>query len=350
MSARFLLACVFSLLLPALGRACCAVGRFDQPAINGSQNVLLIWDAATKTEHFIRQASFLAAGPDFGFIVPTPSRPELSESGDEAFPMLADITKPIPKWGGITFGTPRGMTSAAIDATGIAVIERKEVAGYDAAVLAASSATALTEWLKTNGYAFSPEVQSWAAPYIRDGWMLTALRVAKKKEAEPPTSATATALRISFHTERPLFPYREPKNSSAAQSLRTGPRVLRLYFVSDARYKGTFDGETLPFNQTNWSQALTDAQKSNLLGALKLPPDAGPSTWWLTEFDHYWPYQTDFGDLYFSRDSDQSSVLRFRTSQPWDIMYPVFLLVGGGAIATIWWTIRRGRNIGLAPS
>src|SRR5262245_43952479 len=74
------------LLVPSLhappSPACCPVGPIGKPVVNADQTVLIIWDAATKTEHFIRRASFKSQADDFGFLIPTPDRPELSESGN----------------------------------------------------------------------------------------------------------------------------------------------------------------------------------------------------------------------------------------------------------------------------
>src|SRR5439155_25274158 len=83
---------------PALG--CCPAGRslrgrtVGQPVINADQTVILIWDPAAKTQHFIRKASFKSEGEDFGFLVPSPAQPELSESGNDAFPYLQKLTEP----------------------------------------------------------------------------------------------------------------------------------------------------------------------------------------------------------------------------------------------------------------
>src|SRR6516165_1658307 len=74
--------------------ACCPAPRPGIPVVNADQSVIILWDAANKTEHFIRKASFQSAGDDFGFIVPSPNQPELEESGNEAFPYLHDLTAP----------------------------------------------------------------------------------------------------------------------------------------------------------------------------------------------------------------------------------------------------------------
>src|SRR6266850_284980 len=68
------------LVSPALP-ACCPVPPSGKPVVNADQTVVILWDAATKTEHFIRQASFKSEADDFGFLVPSPTRPELDESG-----------------------------------------------------------------------------------------------------------------------------------------------------------------------------------------------------------------------------------------------------------------------------
>ena len=74
--------------------ACCPVSRTGKPVVNADQTVIILWDAAKKTQHFIRQASFQSAAEDFAFLVPTPNRPELDESGNVAFPYLQKLTEP----------------------------------------------------------------------------------------------------------------------------------------------------------------------------------------------------------------------------------------------------------------
>ena len=129
-SHRWFAALALSAFIPHDGEACCAVGRLGEPVVNADQSVLLIWDPATKTEHFIRKASFKADGHDFGFLVPTPSRPELSESGNEAFPYLANLTRPPGRSYGGDFGCSAADTVTRSAA--VTVVERREVAGFDA--------------------------------------------------------------------------------------------------------------------------------------------------------------------------------------------------------------------------
>ena len=77
-----------SFLQSTTAHSCCAVSRAIHKIVNADQTVIILWDAKSKIQHFIRKASFKGDGAaeDFGFIVPSPSQPELDESGDEVFP------------------------------------------------------------------------------------------------------------------------------------------------------------------------------------------------------------------------------------------------------------------------
>jgi hypothetical protein len=238
------LAATLFLLLPTASRApaCCPAPPPNKPVVNADQTVLLLWDPATKTQHFIRQASFKSGADDFGFLVPTPTQPELAESGNDAFPYLLKLTEPekqkVPRPSNFSCGCGSATKDAAPGE--VNVLDEKLVAGFNAVVLEATSADALTRWLTDHGYAFSPEVEAWAKPYVEGGWKITALKVAGNRAAEDKKTVRASALRLSFKTDRPVFPYREPDPTNAAKSLGAQKRLLRIYFVSEARYQGQF--------------------------------------------------------------------------------------------------------------
>ena len=116
--------------------------------------------------------------------MPTPSQPDLSESGNEAFPFLQKLTEPEKQKmarpsGGLSCGCGGAAPGLQGDVKSVRVLEEKLVAGFKAVVLEADSAGALVGWLKENGYAFSPEVEAWAKPYVEAGWKITATSPAK---------------------------------------------------------------------------------------------------------------------------------------------------------------------------
>lgn len=323
MARRILIVLGFCLTAYLTVDACCPAPRGGKPVVNADQSVIIIWDAANQIQHFIRRASFKSEGDDFGFIVPSPNQPELSESGNDAFPYLQKLTEPEIKTakrsagGGCGCGWQSAPKAAMDEAAApkVNVLDQKTVAGFDASVLETKSATALVDWLKENGYAFSPEIEAWAKPYIEQGWKFTALKVAKAKDAKESKTVAASALRITFKTDRPLFPYREPDYKNANQTLGVSSRLLRIYFLADARYEGKFSGmnatdKDLWTGRVAWAGKLSDADRKKVLEELKLPETTGPKEWWLTEFEDNWPYKVAPADVYFSRADKQEPLKR----------------------------------------
>jgi hypothetical protein len=292
--------------------ACCAVYPTGNPVVNADQTVIIIWDAATKTEHFIRRASFKSDADEFGFLVPTPAQPELNESGNEAFPFLQTLTEPDR----VKKPKPSGDIGCACSSYPMAtkmevrVLEEKMVAGFHAVVLEASSANALASWLRENRYVLSPQVEAWAKPYVNAGWKITALKVAKNKDDNADKNVAVAALRMSFKTDRPLFPYREPDPKYVALKLTATERLLRIYFLAEARYQGALTKDEPWTAKVAWSGPLSAANRQKTLELLKLPETTGPAEWRLTEFEDNWPYRLAPADVYFSRCADQSEVKR----------------------------------------
>ncbi len=288
--------------------ACCPAGPKNKAVVNADQTVILIWDAATKTQHFIRRASFKSDAADFGFLVPSPTEPQLEESGNEAFDSLRKLTEPEIKREVIPHGAKSNEKDAAKD--DVKVLQDKLVAGFHAVVLETKSSAALVKWLQEHAYAYSPEVEAWAKPYVEQGWKITALKVAKGKEAKEQKSVTASALRISFKTEQPLFPYREPNTPSYAKALSASDRLLRIYFLAEARYEGKLTKEVPWTGNVAWSGKVKSQDRKKVLDQLKLPETAGPAEWWLTEFEDPWPYKVAPADVTFSRAAGQEEVRR----------------------------------------
>src|SRR5262249_1314568 len=145
---------------------------------------------------FIRRATFQSTGYDFGFLVPTPSRPELAAAEDDLFKELAKITEPKTEYrtvNGVNLGcgggagTPRPRGERVGPGGGVVVLERKRVGDFDAVVLGfhpdakndpAAGAAELDAWLIQNGYVFTPSLRGWVEPYIRNNWVVTAFKIA----------------------------------------------------------------------------------------------------------------------------------------------------------------------------
>jgi hypothetical protein len=303
-------------------QACCAVAEAGRPVVNADQTVILWWDRPNQTQHFIRRASFKGGGDSVGFLVPSPTRPSLEKSGDDAFPYLADLTRPSSGGGGFAIGCA---VAAPAPRSEVKVIEEKTVAGYDAVVLTAGSGEALLRWLNENGFAFRPETAAWAEPYVKNGWYISAMKISKETSRDPQAKLGVSALRISFKTDRPLFPYREPDSRDDASKLDVTRRLLRIYLVAEAPYQGRFStGMPWPAN-VGYSSPLKDDERSRLAELLELPATTSSGKMWLTEFEHQWPYGIAPGDVYFEQASKPVQVQQSG-------MDPTMILLAGGVL------------------
>src|SRR5687768_6846630 len=127
---------------------------------------VIVWDPATKTQHFIRRATFQGEARDFGFLVPTPAAPELAAVDDGIFDTLLDKTRrPTVErtrreidW--TFFGSTKEGAATTAGAP-VEVVQTAKVAGYEAVVLDASDAKALVDWLRQHDYATTPELEAW---------------------------------------------------------------------------------------------------------------------------------------------------------------------------------------------
>ena len=300
--------------------ACGAAGPRNEPVAVASESAIIVWDEATKTQHFIRRASFRTGAKDFGFLVPTPARPTLAEADDGAFALLARVTAPrmvtqaAPAGGGCTFGcggsAPQGAPAPAVE-----VLEEKRVAGYDAAVLRADDPAALGAWLQARGYDDSPAIRDWVKPYVEAKWTVTAFKVAMADPAAP--TAATSAVRMSFPTERPFFPYREPDSTSVVPDQ---VRLLRVYVVAAGPVQGTLtarppdrpgrndaDRGTFPIV---WANSLPPDGRPDLARLLALPAGAVPADAYVTEFENRHFDRGSAGDAYFTPDPGRRPVER----------------------------------------
>src|SRR5262249_49731322 len=152
-------------------------------------------------------------------------------------------------------------------------------------------------------------------------------------------SVAAAALRMSFKTDRPLFPYREPDSKNAAAALGTSQRLLRIYFVAEARYQGELTSEVAWTGQVAWANKLAAADRKKELETLQLPEGTGPPEWWFTEFEDPWPYRVAPADVYFSRAADQSTVKREPiieyVSSPWPTDVTVYAIAAAIVVPSL---------------
>jgi hypothetical protein len=326
-------------VIPSPASACAAVGEDGSRIDITAEAALIVWDEANKTEHFIRRASFEASAYDFGFLVPTPSLPEVEESDDAVFDRLADITKPKIEYRTQTAsigcsGAKYAASKAAGESDGVMVLQTKRVGEHDLVSIkfdpkagnAEQGSRELADWLVRFGYGFGTTLKEWVEPYVKQDWVITAFRIAGEPQEDPPTQRGPTGkkssrfqsgmhnlrakpVRLSFKTDRPFYPYREPADKHDPAE-KYQPRMLKVFFAADKRYSGTI-GDSTPFpGRTVWADTLQNGERLDVIAKAKLPANAGSQEWFLTEFEDRSSPRPGTDEVYFKPSPDQSTVAR----------------------------------------
>lgn len=282
------------------------------------ESAVIVWDAKTKTQHFIRSATFESDSPDFGFLVPTPDIPTLQESSERIFSLTEDWMAPetiekeihgvypiiilaqffllrAPREGAMVQSTPPA----------VRILAKQRVSGYDAVVLEADNAKALQGWLNEHKYAARAELIEWLEPYIQKKWKISAFKIAHNAGGE----AFATLpVKMSFSTDRPFFPYREPSNQRDEKE-SPDTRVLRIYLLSDSKMdaelgtSGSWPGKIL------WSDRLSERRRKTAAQELKIDLQALPSSLRMTTLEDLSSPRPGRDDLYFFRANDQTRLV-----------------------------------------
>lgn len=281
---------VASLLSPNVALPCAPAPAYGERVNVSRENALIVWDEAQHIEHFVRNATFDTAAESFGFLVPTPAKPELAEARDAVFGTLARMTSASTvhesAWSPLFVGCTSlpfqmlksGATRSAIaTAPPVTVVDEARVAGLDAVVLSATDAGALAAWLHGHGFEMRDALQRWLSVYVTKKWMITAFRYTRSKNpAEAPDRVGASAVRLSFATDAPVYPYLEPDDTAAVPG-----RELHLFVASSHRVEGAFvDDHDRP-----WAAAADFSGGVDVTDALAstLPGVALPAHLWLDE-------------------------------------------------------------------
>ncbi len=175
------------------------------------------------TEHLILSISFEGDAEDFAWVIPVPNVPEIAVTDAELFRELSDFTAAdVPHGGGCEGEGAPGYVD---------VIEEQVVGPYATAILSATNATALADWLNANGYIFPEEGEEIASEYIEKEWYFVATKINAVEEgtSEALAEGAIEPIVLSFASNETVYPLRISSLSTATDE---PPEVL-LYVLSD---------------------------------------------------------------------------------------------------------------------
>jgi len=172
----------------------------------------------------IPQVHFEGDARDFGILVPVPAEPSLSTVGSNIFTEASFMTQPIIRQStsgcgcddnnqivGPTFFRSFAEGDLVQDAaSGVTVISEEIVGMFQAAILQATSADDLTQWLNENNYKFDPADAQVLADYITKNWFFVAMKLDPSQV--PPLinqwwAATTSPVKITFDYAKTSLTY-----------------------------------------------------------------------------------------------------------------------------------------------
>jgi hypothetical protein len=179
----------------------CFVFHWDkQKDINEpTQKAIILHDKGR--EDMVLQVKYEGPAEDFGWLIPVPGLPEVGKGSMDCFYELSRLTQR-------RFNVARSMSAGSQHTSedeGVNVIKIKTVGAYEVAVLSATKAASLAEWLQAHHFAFPKEKQDVLAAYVKKRWYFVAARI-------DPTQDGFVLQRV--------FPKRGPDQTAIAPSTR----------------------------------------------------------------------------------------------------------------------------------
>ncbi|OAR26469.1 hypothetical protein A8W25_08625 [Streptomyces sp. ERV7] len=324
-----------SLVSPAYACGCGAMvhGTGTRLAVRQETSAVR-WDG--RSEQIVMSLTVDGNAPKAAWIMPVPHRATVTLGDRALFSDLERATAPVhrnrdhfwPQDGDWPFthhkravGDGAGAPSAAAPSVG--VVGRERLGPFDVARLTATDPDALRDWLAANGFQLPPALSAELRPYVAQKWEYVAVRLAPAA-GDGPLTGTLDPLKLTFASERLVYPMRLSRLAKTAQS-------LRLYVVSGHRME---------------PESNIGGSAPSVLYAGRVPRDAGPLTRFAGEGDtpyltalsqSFWQPSWITGDHELVRAADDSPFQRViytdRLMRVWGV--PAWLVTVGGALVAV---------------
>ncbi|MFC8824413.1 DUF2330 domain-containing protein [Streptomyces sp. NPDC057137] len=275
-----------SLIAPAYACGCGAMvpGRQATMGVDRETSVVR-WDGAT--EQIVMRFTVNGNAPEAAWIMPVPSRADVELGDPDLFGELDDLTEPEyrtrhyfwPRDDDWPFasdddGASAGAPPPGAGAPPVGVVGRERLGDFDVARLTATDPDALRDWLESNGFELPSDLAAGLQPYVDQKWEYVAVRLAPEN-ADATLAGTLDPLRLSFASDRLIYPMRLSR-------LADQPQSLGLYVLADHRMEPrAWIGGDKP--EVRFAGRVS-AGDSPALGEL-----AGEGRTFLTAIDQYFP-------------------------------------------------------------
>ncbi|MFI9464636.1 DUF2330 domain-containing protein [Streptomyces xiamenensis] len=198
------------------------------------------WDG--ETEQIVMSLTVAGDAAEAAWIMPVPSRAEVSLGDPELFDELWSAAAPEyrdrfyfwPRSGDWPRGEEGdGAMAGAAPGTGappVGVVSRDRLGPFDVARLTATDPTALEDWLRENGFTLPADMAAELTPYVEQEWEYVALRLAPDAAGEQDAvlGGTLDPISLTFASDELVYPMRLSRLAETEQ-------LLTLYVLSGHR-------------------------------------------------------------------------------------------------------------------
>ncbi|OKH86009.1 hypothetical protein EB75_09470 [Mycobacterium sp. ST-F2] len=297
------------------------------------ERALIAWDG--RTEDILMSFGVRGTSDRAAWVMPVPSAAHVTLGDAAVFDELARITAPRveyrdswwPTFDWLTEGSRGALESAGARPGGVKVLSNQRIGPFDVTRLAGDDPAALAGWLTAKGFLHPDGLDANLAPYVAAGWEIVAIQLTPDA-AGATLSGTLQPLRLSFASDKAVYPMRLSRSATAPQS-------VDLYVLADHR----MDPSALP--------VPGNAPTLQYAGPVDAPALADYRGRYLTRWTNYLgePHRID-GDYVFARaatDSDYAQVI-YRTRNRGDVTGLALIAAALGGVvlvAALWWRRRR---------
>jgi hypothetical protein len=218
-----------SLISPAYACGCGAMVVDRNAEISVARESSVIdWDG--RTEQIVMRFTVDSNAPEAAWIMPVPNRATVELADGTLFDELVRIAAPQhrtrhyfwPRGGDWPFddtdGAGAGAPAPGAAAPGVGVVGRERLGDFDVARLTATDPDALGDWLAENGFELPEGLGQDLEPYVAAGWEYVAVKLAPSSEGTT-LDGTLDPLRLSFASEKLVYPMRLSRRATTPQSL-----------------------------------------------------------------------------------------------------------------------------------
>jgi len=218
------------------------------PVFTNEQKAVIYYDEKTGMETLVASTTFRGEAKDFGWIIPTPSKPEVTAVKDDIFTALDALTQPKYDYPApvMPLYSLSGLSVSERAVDTVKVLETKNVDVYTTTIVEANDKESLLKWLEENNYKVSKSMEFVLNDYVNKNYYFVLAKINTEAlgafVSGQLKEGHINPLKVTFATKNIIYPlrltgagsYQEAGRKIAAYSFEQG---MEGWWIDYATYK-----------------------------------------------------------------------------------------------------------------